>query len=87
MSQQKIKIAIAQILCMDGDKAGNFVRIENAMQEAKAKKAKIIVFPESSILGWINPEAHTRATPIPGNDANFLCNLAKKYQLFVMGKN
>ena len=85
MSQKKstLKIALAQILCMDGDRAGNLVRIENAMIQAKTKKAAIIVFPESAILGWINPEAHTRATPIPGADAQTLCDLAKKYQLYV----
>ena len=68
---------------MDGDRAGNLLRIENAMIEAKTKKAAIIVFPESAILGWINPDAHTRATPIPGTDAQTLCDLAKKHQLYV----
>ena len=41
----KVKIAMAQIFCLDGDIAGNFVRIENAIIEAKEKQANIIVFP------------------------------------------
>ena len=50
-------IAMAQILCIDGDRTGNFVRIENTNREARSIKAEIIVFPESAILGWENPEA------------------------------
>jgi len=76
-------IALAQILCIDGDRAGNFLRIENAIIEAKSKKAAIIVFPESAIFGWVNPEAHQRATTIPGTDSDQLCSLAKKYQIYI----
>jgi predicted amidohydrolase len=79
----KVTIAMAQILCIDGDRSGNFVRIENAIAEAKEKNAEIIVFPESAILGWENPEAHMRAFAIPGEDSNRLCQLAKKYGVFL----
>ncbi len=79
----EIIIALAQIMCIDGDRSGNFLRIENAIIEAKAKKAEIIVFPESAIFGWINPEAHTRATEIPGTDSEMLCSFAKKYKIFI----
>jgi hypothetical protein len=64
----EVKIVIAQILCIDGDRSGNFIRIENAIKEAKAVNAGLIVFPESAVLGWENPEGHTRAFPIPGKD-------------------
>lgn len=79
----EVKIAMAQILCIDGDRAGNFVRIENALIEANKQNVEIIVFPESSILGWQNPDAHKRADPIPGDDSKRLCELAKKYGLFI----
>ena len=61
-----IQMAMCQIVCLDGDRAGNFVRIENALREAKAAQADIACFPETAILGWVNPEAHERAFPIPG---------------------
>ena len=83
MVQKIIKIALAQILCISGDRSGNFLRIEAALIEAKAQKADIVLFPESAILGWINPEAHTRAMPIPGADADALCLLAKKYHVYI----
>jgi predicted amidohydrolase len=79
----EIIIALAQILCIDGDHSGNFLRIENAIIEAKDQKAEIIAFPESAIFGWINPEAHTRATEIPGADSEMLCQLAKKYKIHI----
>ena len=81
--QPQVKIAIAQIFCLDGDREGNFVRIENAIVEAKGQGAQIVTLPESCILGWENPAAHQRAYPIPGRDSERLCALAKKYRVFL----
>ena len=83
VKNEQIKIAMAQILCLDGDLSGNLIRIENALKEAKEKQAEIIVLPESSLLGWENPDAHERACPIPGKDSEVLCNLARKYQMYI----
>lgn len=81
--ERSVKIASAQIFCLDGDRSGNLVRIENALKEAKAKGAELVAFPESCILGWVNPDAHKRACPIPGEDSDRLCELAKKYQVYL----
>ncbi len=80
---KSIRVAMCQIFILDGDRMGNFVRIENAIAEAKDNGADIICLPESVILGWGNPDAHKRACPIPGDDSNRLCELAKKYQAYV----
>lgn len=77
------KAAICQIFCLDGDRRGNFVRIENAIREAKDAGAEIACFPETAILGWVNPDAHKRARPIPGEDSDRLCKLAKDYDLYL----
>jgi len=37
-------IAMCQIVILDGDRSGNFVRIENAIAEAKSKGAELICF-------------------------------------------
>ena len=76
-----VKVAMCQIFCLDGDREGNFVRIENALRDASKAGADIACFPESSILGWVNPDAYTRAFPIPGNDSDRLCELARRYKL------
>jgi len=82
-SENTIKIAMCQIFCLDGDREGNFVRIENALREAKDKGAEIVCFPETTILGWVNVDAHERAYPIPGKDSDRLCQLAKDYKVHI----
>ncbi|MFH0954018.1 MAG: carbon-nitrogen hydrolase family protein [Verrucomicrobiota bacterium] len=78
-----IRVALCQIFCVDGDRAGNFVRMENALAEARQKGADLACFPECAVLGWVNPDAHRRAYPIPGPDSDRLCELAKKYRMHV----
>jgi predicted amidohydrolase len=78
-----VRVALAQTVCIDGDRSGNFVRIENAVIEAKEHGAHLVTFPETSILGWVNPEAHEKACPIPGSDTDRLCELAKKYSIML----
>ena len=78
-----VRVAICQILVIDSDREGNFRRIEYQLQEAQAQHAQIAVFPESSILGWENPDAHKMAEPIPGKDADRIEFLARKYGLMI----
>jgi predicted amidohydrolase len=74
---------MCQIFSLDGDRDGNFVRIENAIREAKEAGAEIICFPETIILGWVNSDAHERAYSIPGKDSARLCKLAGDYQIYL----
>ena len=74
---------MCQIFSLDGDREGNFVRIENAVCQAKDAGAEIICFPETAILGWVNSDAHKRAYSIPGDDSARLCKLAKDYQTYL----
>ena len=78
-----VRVAVCQILAIDGDREGNFRRIEYALQTAQAGHADIAVFPESVILGWENPVAHQMATPIPGKDSDRIADLARKYNLMI----
>jgi N-carbamoylputrescine amidase len=77
------RLAICQILVIDSDREGNFRRIEYALQGAEAQHADIAIFPESSILGWENPDAHRMASPIPGRDSDRIAALAQKYHLMI----
>ncbi len=78
-----LKIAICQILVLDGDRAGNFLRIENALRQAARAHAQIACFPETVLLGWVNSDAHDRAHPIPGADTDRLAALARKYDTYI----
>jgi predicted amidohydrolase len=78
-----VRVAVCQILVIDGDREGNFRRIDYALKAARAKQADIATFPESSVLGWENPDAHTMATPIPGTDSDRIAALARKYGMMI----
>jgi len=82
-SPRTLRIAVCQILAFDGDREGNFRRIEYALDDARAGRADIAAFPESVILGWENPDAHRLATPIPGADSDRIAALARKYSLMI----
>ncbi len=78
-----IRVAMCQTVCLDGDRIGNLARAEQAVEEAAKAGAQIACLPEMAILGWVNPQAHERACPIPGDDSDKLCALAKKYGIFI----
>jgi N-carbamoylputrescine amidase len=77
------RIAVCQIFCIDGDPEGNLRRIEYAVEDAAAQKADLACFPESAILGWVNPEAHELADPIPGPTTQRLGELARRHHLMI----
>lgn len=81
--QQPLRIAMAQIYCINSDREGNFRRIEYALEDAAAAGAQLVCFPETSIYGWVNPEAHDMASSIPGADSDRLCQLAKVYKTYI----
>ena len=78
-----VRLAICQILVIDSDRDGNFRRIEHALEQAEAQHADIAIFPESSILGWENPDAHRMAAPIPGADSDRIAELARQHHLMI----
>ena len=84
---RNLQVAMCQMLCIDGDREGNFLRLENALKSAMELRAQIACFPETCLLGWLNPEAHRLAHPIPGtqpdHDVSRLCTLAKRYGLMI----
>ena len=78
-----MRIGLCQIFVLDGDREGNFVRIEGALKEAVEQGTDIACFPETCLLGWVNPQAHDCAHPIPGPDTERLCGLARQYKVHV----
>ena len=62
--KKAVKIALCQIFCLDGDRAGNLVRMEHALQEAASGGAKQVISP-LCVLTITRPPAATtqRAAP------------------------
>ena len=84
LAVKNVRIALCQIFCIDSDREGNFARIGSALQQARDLGAEIACFPETCILGWVNPEAHRLAYPIPGKDTDRLAELARGYQMMIV---
>jgi predicted amidohydrolase len=82
-AERPVTIALCQIVVRDGDREGNFARIEAALTSAKEQGAKLACFPETALLGWVNPEAHEKAHPIPGPDTDRLGALAREFDMYV----
>jgi len=78
-----IRVAICQTVCLSGDRRGNLARIALAVAEAAQLRPNVVCLPEMAIYGWVNPEAHDRAHPIPGEDSDRLCELARKHEVFL----
>ena len=81
---KKLRVCLCQILCIDSDREGNFTRIENALRAARDSSADIACFPETCVLGWVNPEAHQLAHPIPGPDTERFGELARRYGMMIV---
>lgn len=78
-----LRIAVCQTLCVDGDREGNLGRVEAALAEAAREEADLACFPETALLGWVNPDAHRLADPIPGPTVARLQALAKCHHLML----
>ena len=79
---QSVRVAACQIEVSD-QLERNFASIEQALLQAKDLGAHIACFPETSLLGWVNPNAHQHAEPIPGTASMRLGDLAQQYGLMI----
>ena len=77
-----LRVAACQIL-VDGNREAAFERIDAALAEAARQSAQIACFPEACLFGWVNPEAHAWADPIPGPTTARLGLLARRYQIMI----
>eukprot|EP00164_Ancoracysta_twista_P014542 GFYU01023721.1.p1 GENE.GFYU01023721.1~~GFYU01023721.1.p1 ORF type:complete len:329 (-),score=69.97 GFYU01023721.1:20-1006(-) len=82
-SASSVKVAMAQIMILASDREGNMIRINNAAAKAAAQGAEIVVFPEMSIYGWINPGVFNTSQPIPGKDSDALAQIAIKHGVMI----
>jgi predicted amidohydrolase len=78
-----VRVAVCQTFCIDSDREGNLRRIEYAVEEAARQRAQLACFPETAVLGWVNPEAHRLAEPIPGAISRRISELARKHKLMI----
>ncbi|MDH7563384.1 MAG: carbon-nitrogen hydrolase family protein [Candidatus Bathyarchaeota archaeon] len=76
---QKFKIALAQIECKQTDKESNLEKISKATANAKKQGAKLVIFPELALTGYVvKDEIYELAERIPGPTTDSIAKLAKK---------
>ena len=79
----KIKIAMCQLLVEGGEPERNFERAEELIKIAKDNDTDIALLPECIDFGWTHPSGLTNAKEIPGKYSDKLCELSKKYKIYI----
>lgn len=82
-SEKVVRVAVCQTFCIDSDPDGNLRRVEYAVEAAAKQRAIVACFPEAAVLGWVNPDAHKLADPIPGPTSERIAALARKHKLMI----
>ncbi len=83
--KERIKVALAQISCKQGDKAENIRKIEDNVIKAKQQGAELIIFPEFSLTGYtVRDCVYELAETIPGHSTTVLEKLAKKTGTYIV---
>jgi len=77
-----VKVAACQIEVGD-DLERNLQAVQKALQEAASMGADIACFPETCLQGWVNPNAHQSADPIPGPTTERLSEMARASGLMI----
>lgn len=75
-----IRVALVQL---DASDVGNFQKIEAFAKQAKQLGAELVIFPEASSFGWLNPKAFTDADPMPGVRASKFAAVAINAKIWV----
>lgn len=83
--KKKIKIAMAQISCIKGDKKANLKKIEEYTEDASNEGANLIIFPELSLTGYyLRDEIYNLAEEIPGPSTTAVEKIAKKFKIHII---
>lgn len=80
MAEPIIMVASVQL---QSTEVGNFVKMRALVKQAKAQGADLVIFPEDSVFGWLNPEVFTKATPIPGEYSDKFVSIAKEEHIWL----
>ena len=67
--EDRLRLALAQMLVEPGEPQRNLDRAEQRIAEAAAGGAQIVLLPEALDCGWTHPSAHEFAGSIPGGPA------------------
>jgi predicted amidohydrolase len=81
----KLKIGMVQLLVEGGEAERNMQRAEKYIEQAVQDNVDIILLPETMDLGWTHPSIFEESETIPGKRSDFLCELARKHEVYICG--
>ncbi len=73
----------AAVVQLRADDVGDFARMRMLAQSAKARGADLVIFPEESVFGWLNPQAFTQGAPVPGAYSDRFAAIARDVGIWV----
>ena len=83
--KERFDVALAQIDCKAGDKAGNLKKIEQATVRAQKQGAELLILPELSLTGYVvRDQIYELAEEIPGPSVKRIEAFAKKAGLHII---
>ena len=81
----KLRIALAQISCTQGNKEKNLGTIKENAVRAKREGAQLVIFPELSLTGYVvRDQIYELAERIPGPSTRVVEKLAKENGLHII---
>lgn len=80
ISDSTITITAIQLPTKD---AGNFEKMRQLVKEAKLHGAELVIFPEESVFGWLNPDVFLESAPIPGKYSDAFAAVAKEEHVWL----
>ncbi|WP_286269103.1 nitrilase-related carbon-nitrogen hydrolase [Thalassotalea hakodatensis] len=73
-------VAVVQLKSTD---VGDFEKMKSLVIQAKNEGAELVIFPESSVFGWLNPDVFTKAEPIPGAFSDQFAEIAVSENIWI----
>jgi predicted amidohydrolase len=85
MLGKEFQVALAQIACKREDKPANIKKIEERVTEATRLGARLVVFPELTLTGYVvKDQLYELAETIPGPSTKRLERITKKTQAYIV---
>lgn len=79
-----LKVGLAQIRILPGDKKANVAAILEAVGKAARARCDVLVLPECALAGWLSPAARFAAEPVPGPLTRKLAALARRHRMAIV---
>jgi len=79
-----VRIGMGQMTVLGGEIEQNLHQATQFIASSARQKCDLIVLPECLDVGWTHTSAVDLAQPIPGSTSQFFCQVAVKYQVYVI---